>query len=680
MKQITRMTWSLVLFCCMGLFAQAQTTNIDLTINTGTFPAEISWELLDGSSSVVSSSGCGVYATPSATIVVPLVLNNGETYTFNAFDDWGDGWNGGSWTFSNASSGCVIGTGLANNFIGGDNNDDCAASQLEESFSFQPDAPISGCTNPLAANFNPCATVDDGSCVLPAANDLCGDAIAINVGECYVGSNVGATFGPDALSPTCVDGSASPADIWFSTTVPASGSVLISFPQTPGFSSIIEVYQGGNCGALPAGILASAGACTNYAAGGSVILSGLAPGALLIRYWDFGSNDFGTIEVCVAEVISGCTDVCANNFNPLAVLDDGSCTFSTGPANGRDDCSAAALLPGAGTYNAITSTATSSGGDITSCTFADSLDVWYRYNVPTGLDTLWIYTCNSSYDTGLSLWDGCPSGGGVEIACNDDAIRPGVGTSTSTCGINPATGLPRTFQSAISLTDSALLSVAGSTIWIRVAGFGGQDGCGDLTVEEVRPPCDPSIVPSNQVHTLLASSVRLNWTPTPGAVACQVQGKRLPSGPQPSQNITTPPYNQSNVPFSVAGAGTTWTWRVRCACQVVPSVIATAFSPYGDTFSIPAAREGDMLSMEDMIFPNPANQEVYVTYNSGSEVANVSFTVVDMVGRVVAVQQVDVMAGANQVRFDVSNLVDGLYFVNIVNGAEETTHQFTVTH
>lgn len=680
MKQITRMTWSLVLFCCMGLFAQAQTTNVDLTINTGAFAPEISWELLDGSSAVVASSACGAYSSAGATVVVPLVLNNGETYTFNAFDDWGDGWNGGSWTFAQSGTGCLIGTGLANNGLIGDNSDICDASQLEESFSFQPDGAISGCTNPAAINFNPCATVDDGTCALPASNDQCADAININVGDCFLGSNVGASFGPDALSPTCVDGSSTPADIWFSTTVPASGSIQLEFPQTPGFSSIVELYQGGSCGALPAGILASGTSCNNYAAGESLIVTGLAPGTLLIRYWDFGSNDFGALEVCVNEVISGCTDVCADNFNPLAIADDGSCTYSIGPANGRDDCAAAALLPGAGTYNAVTSIATSSGGDITSCTSSDSLDVWFRYNVPSGLDTLYIYTCNSSYDTGLSLWDACPSGGGAEIDCNDDGIRPGVGTGTSACGIDPATGFGRNFQSAITLTDSALLSLAGSTIWIRVAGFAGQSGCGDLTIEAIAPACNPSIVPSNQVHTVLTSSVRLNWTPTPGAVACQVQGKRLPTGPQPSQNITTAPYNQSNVPFSVAGAGTTWTWRVRCACQVLPTVVATAFSPYGDTFSIPAAREGDMLSLDEMIFPNPANQEVYVTYNSGSEAANVSFTVVDMVGRMVASQQVDVMAGTNQVRFDVSSLVDGLYFVNIVNGAEETTHQFTVTH
>jgi|GEM_PF-504423 len=674
MRHITLKAMFALLLCCLGFTASAQTTNVNLVITPASFPTEISWELRDGGGAIVSSRPCGFY-TSAAGETVNLVLNNGETYTFNAFDDWGDGWNGGTWNLSLPSCGGSLGSGLANNGLGGDGTDNCIGLQLEESFSFDPGAPISGCTNPAAANYNACASVDDGSCILPAPNDACANNIFIPVGGCYSGSNVGATAGDGAVSPTCVDGASAPADVWFRTTVPASGAVIISLPIVPGFSSIVELYQGGTCGSLPAGILATAGTCFNYGSGGSVTVTGLTPGPMLIRYWDFGSDDVGALEICIEAVVPGCTDPCADNYNPAANVDNGSCVYSSTAANGTDACNSAAVIS-AGTYNAQNIGAT--GTDITSCTFGDSLDVWYRYTVPAGVDTVWFYTCNSSYDTGLSLWSAC---GGSEIACNDDGIRPGVGTGTSTCGIDPATGTDRIFQSAISLSDSVLASLAGQTILIRVAGFGGQDGCGDLTIEEVggAAVCDPSAAPTNQSSTNLSNRVQLNWDPTPLAVGCQVQGKRVPTGPQPSVNVLTAPYNTTNVPYAVAGAGTTWTWRVRCACSITPLSL-TPFTAYGDTFSIPVAREGDVLNAEDMIFPNPADNDLFVAYSAKESASNVTFSVIDMLGRVAAVQTLDVTAGIMSVRFDVSGLEDGIYFVQIVNGDEQTTTQVTVAH
>jgi len=656
-----------LLLCCLGFTAYAQTTNVDLIITGGSFPPEISWELRDGSAALVASRPCGFY-TSAVGETVNLVLNNGESYTFNAIDDWGDGWNGGTWTFVKPSCGGTLGSGLANNLLPGDNTDNCIGLQLEESFSFDPGAVISGCTNPAAPNYNPCATVDDGSCIVPVTNNTCATNIFIPVGSCYTGSNLGASAGDSPVSPTCVDGASAPADIWFRTTVPANGAVIISLPVVPGFSSIVELYQGGSCGALPVGILGTAGTCFNYGSGGSATITGLTPGPMLIRYWDFGSDDEGALELCIGAVVTGCTDPCADNFNPAANADDGSCTYSATAANGTDACNAAALIT-AGTYTHQNIGAT--GTDITLCTFGDSLDVWYRYTVPAVADTVWIYTCGSTYDTGLSLWSAC---GGTELACNDDGIRPGVGTLFNTCGGS-------VLQSAVSLSDSLLDALAGQTILIRVAGFAGQVGCGDLVIEEVGVPavCDPSAAPTNQTSTNLSNRVQLNWLPTPLAVGCQVQGQRLPTGPQPSVNVLVAPYNTTNVPYAVAGAGTTWTWRVRCACSITPLSV-TPFTAYGDTFSIPVAREGDVLNAEDMIFPNPADNDLFVAYSAKEDASNVTFSVVDMLGRVVAVQTMDVTTGIMSVRFDVTGLEDGIYFVQIVNGDEKTTTQVTVAH
>ena len=123
------------------------------------------------------------------------------------------------------------------------------------------------------------------------------------------------------------------------------------------------------------------------------------------------------------------------------------------PAN--DDCSAAAVV-GVETVSGSTSGA-SVDGDATCGTSSSSPDVWYRFTAPE-TSTYGFDTFGSSYDTVLSLQDGCPvDGRAMEFACNDDAMA--------------------TDQSQVFLSMTA-----GEEVWIRVSGFGGLSGAFDLTV------------------------------------------------------------------------------------------------------------------------------------------------------------------------------------------------------
>ena len=74
-----------------------------ITIALSAYPGETSWELLDSQSNIIAS-GAGVSET------VEVCLIDGETYTFYAFDSYGDGWNGGTYTIT-----CISGTVIANN-------------------------------------------------------------------------------------------------------------------------------------------------------------------------------------------------------------------------------------------------------------------------------------------------------------------------------------------------------------------------------------------------------------------------------------------------------------------------------------------------------------------------------------------------------------------------------------
>jgi hypothetical protein len=184
--------------------------------------------------------------------------------------------------------------------------------------------------------------------------------------------------------------------------------------------------------------------------------------------------------------------------------------------------------------------------------------------------------------------------------------------------------------------------------------------------------CSTDSLASNQMHTLLGTVVKLEWTPPVGVVGCQVEGQRLPSGPSPNKNIVSAPYNSLVVPRALAGAGTTWTWRVRCACSLDP-LVAGAYTTYGDTFMIPAEKLlADLGSIE--LYPNPASDQIVFNYYS-EETANVSIEIMDMTGRLIEVSQVSVVQGNQPVQIDVTTLNPGLYILR-VDGTKGT--QFSI--
>ncbi len=139
---------------------------------------------------------------------------------------------------------------------------------------------------------------------------------------------------------------------------------------------------------------------------------------------------------------------------------------ATPPTN--DDC-AGAIAVGAGTTPFVLPEECP-GPDITSCVSNDFNDIWYSYTATCDLAEVVFDTDGSSFDTGLSIWDAC---GGNEIDCDDDG---GEGT-----------------RSLISL-ECGLLS--GETVWIRISGFNGANGPGQLNITEAceSPSCDDAVV------------------------------------------------------------------------------------------------------------------------------------------------------------------------------------------
>ena len=294
---------------------------VNITVTAGSFPSENSWTLTDGLGNVVAS-GAGASAAD-------LCLVN-DCYTFNMFDSFGDSWNGA--TYAITINGVLTYSGT---HTGG----------LSSSAAAGVGA-ICGCTDPTACNYDPAATIDNGTCIAPVANDLCANAIALgsasttisvdNTGACFNEGVVVPTTGCNVTNGWCAGEGDEETSVWYTFTTPAANAqvTITTFDNGSGtVDTQIAVYSGG-CG----GTLVGANDDGNPPGFMSELIFAcgvLAPNTTYTLLIDGYAGDFGVfgLDLIIDEAacilpIPGCTDPAACNFNPGANTDDGSCCFT----------------------------------------------------------------------------------------------------------------------------------------------------------------------------------------------------------------------------------------------------------------------------------------------------------------------------------------------------------------
>ena len=300
----------------------------------------------------------------------------------------------------------------------------------------------------------------DAACAL-ALNDECIDALVVSDGQ-TVFNNIGMTSsGPDECDP----GANTEDDVWFLYTASVTGSGRFSTCDTPGSltDNVMTVYDGTAC-PIPGDIALGCDDDTCAPTGGGspflseVVIPVTAGSSYLIQIGSWNTTPNGAGILTIEVTIPG--DDCADPF----LVGEGSFDFdNTGATSvGPDECD-----PGANTET----------------------DVWFLYT-PTLSGDATIDTCTNNFgtltDTVLTVYDGatgCPVPGDIALACDDDSCAAG--------------GAGSAFASSVTVPVTL-----GSTYYVQVGGWNGDEGTGNLTIDTVLPCVDPT--PSFSAGPLLS--------------------------------------------------------------------------------------------------------------------------------------------------------------------------------
>ena len=350
--------------------AQAQECGIEAvaTLTTELWADEISFTISDDNGLLVSEEDFGNYSTYSWDFCLDDVSG---CLVLEMVDSFGDGWNGAVLYITIPQLGLPLGTftleyGDAQSFTFGDG---CETEEVV----------VEGCTDPIAVNYDPAATVDDGSCDYDCGCDdvyepvcaydfttgeytaytnlceaECAQAWFIADGDCDDQPVYGCTdpeavnYNPDATDddgscvtiPECGENqllavATLTTEMWgseVSYTISDDNGILAE-GQGGADYSVSEAYfcLADTAGCLVLNMYDSFGDSWNGAVlEVSIPDAGVSLGTYTLEFGSFQAVTFGLD--CESEVIEfeGCTDPLANNYDPQATVDDGSCDYECG--------------------------------------------------------------------------------------------------------------------------------------------------------------------------------------------------------------------------------------------------------------------------------------------------------------------------------------------------------------
>ena len=254
---------------------------VDVTIVTDTWGSETSWELITTEGLILAESALGAYDA-STLYITNVCSQEGSLLTFNLYDSYGDG--------ITSTEGFNIEV-CGNEVVSNSNFE----SEFNTSFLVSCNIEIVGCSNETASNFNPEATYDDGSCVYPLECD------SQNSLSLYMHDSYGDGWNGNTIEIYTVDES-----LILTTTLEDGLEGLYEFCVSDGCYIINTTDIGSYDDEVSWDLLQ----------GTDTIASGLSPSSISIT---LNSECY---------FVDGCTNILACNYNELANVDNGTCTYA----------------------------------------------------------------------------------------------------------------------------------------------------------------------------------------------------------------------------------------------------------------------------------------------------------------------------------------------------------------
>ena len=372
MKTNTLTLTALALIWSASSMAQSCGLEATVTLNTELWGNEISFTLSDDNGVLLQGSGVEDFSTTTYGLCLDSVQS---CLTLEMADSFGDGWNGAFLSVSVPNLGLDLGTfslgeGVYQAISFGDG---CETNVIEQE----------GCTDPFAFNFDPFATVDDGSCSYDcecedvydpvcaydyttgeyitfsnACEAQCAFAWVSWYGDCSEQPIYGCTD-PDAVNynaaatqddgscvviPTCSENESSVVVEINSIDSLADNGFFwnIYWTLTDNNGMHVEMVYDYTQYELSTAYGCLADGCYNFYMThyGNYGWASVSPGVNvtindLTTTYSVGENQFEAAyaigvnaEVCEVTIpVYGCTDAEAMNFNPDANTEDGSCLY-----------------------------------------------------------------------------------------------------------------------------------------------------------------------------------------------------------------------------------------------------------------------------------------------------------------------------------------------------------------
>ena len=200
-------------------------------------------------------------------------------------------------------------------------------------YAYGPATPVLGCTDPLSCNYNCLATVNDGSCLYP--NTPCNDGNPLTIND-STDANCNCVGQAVTIIPGCMNPLA--CNYNPQATVDNGTCILPGTPCNDNNPNTMNDSIDANCNCV--GTLIVPG-CMNPASCNYNPLATVDDGSCLFPGALCDDGNPNTINdsinpdcICIGNVIVyGCTDPLSCTYNPLANVNDNSCVFPDSPCD-----------------------------------------------------------------------------------------------------------------------------------------------------------------------------------------------------------------------------------------------------------------------------------------------------------------------------------------------------------